>query len=356
MWRQPVFRCRALGHDPAVPGPPGAATISQETSLKITRRGALGATAAAFASTVLPVRAAGYPDRPVKIAVGFAAGGGADIIARMVGTQMGVQTGQSFLVEDKPGATGTIAATYVARSAADGYTLFLGSQSTMLVAPAIYPKLPFDPVKDFTPISMLVSMPMILAVHPSVPAHNMQELIALAKKGNLSYASAGAGGPQHVAGELFKAGLGLNITHVPYKGEAPALTDAVGGQVPMLFSNVPAITPYIQSGKLRAIAVTSLKRHPAFPDVPTVAESAKLPGYEVLTWYGLFAPAGTPPEVVKKLESEAIAALKSKEMGAKVSAQGFTIVGSTSSQFSALMKDQVPRMAKLIKAANVRVD
>jgi tripartite-type tricarboxylate transporter receptor subunit TctC len=324
--------------------------------LKITRRGALGATAAALASAVLPVRAAGYPDKPVKIAVGFAAGGGADIIARIVGTQMAMQTKETFVVDNKPGATGTIAATFVARSAADGYTIFLGSQSTMLVAPNIYPKLQFDPVKDFTPISMLVSMPMILAVHPSVPAHNMQELIALAKKSKLSYASAGAGGPQHVAGELFKTELGLDITHVPYKGEAPALTDAVGGQVPVLFSNVPAIKPYIQAGKLRAIAVTSLKRHPEFPDVPTIAESAKLPDFEVLTWYGLFAPAGTPADVVKKLEAEAIAAMKNKDTAAKVSGQGFTIVASTSAQFTDLMKAQVPRMAKLIKAANIHAD
>ena len=324
--------------------------------MTMTRRTALGAAAAALATATLPVRAAGFPDKPVKVAVGFAAGGGADIIARLVGNQMGIQTGQSFVVDNKPGATGTIAATYVAKSPADGYTIFLGSQSTMLVAPAIYPKLQFDPVKDFTPISMLVSMPMILAVHPSVPAKNMQELIALAKKGGLAYASAGAGGPQHVAGELFKTGLGLDITHIPYKGEAPALTDAVGGQVPVLFSNVPAVTPYIQSGKLRAIAVTSLKRHPAFPDVPTIAESAKLPDFEVLTWYGLFAPAGTPADVVKKLESEAVAALKSRELSAKVEEQGFTIVASSSQQFSDLMKAQVPRMAKLIQSAHIRAD
>ena len=320
------------------------------------RRAFLGAATAALAAAALPVHAAGFPDKPVKIAVGFAAGGGADIIARMVGTQMGAQTNQSFIVDNKPGATGTIAATYVARSAADGYTIFLGSQSTMLVAPAIYPKLQFDSVKDFTPISMLVSMPMVLAVHPSVPAKNMQELIALAKKSKLSYASAGAGGPQHVAGELFKTELGLDITHVPYKGEAPALTDAVGGQVPILFSNVPAITPYIQAGKLRAIAVTSLKRHPAFPDVPTIAESAKLPDFEVLTWYGLFAPAGTPADVVKKLEAEAMAAMKNKDTAARVSGQGFTIVASTSAQFTDLMKAQVPRMAKLIQAAHIRAD
>src|SRR6478735_7951526 len=197
MWRHPVDRAARLAEDRAEPK-------TRRLGMNMNRRTALGAAAAALASAALPVRAAAYPDKPVKIAVGFAAGGGADIIARMVGTQMGAQTGQSFLVDDKPGATGTIAATYVARSAADGYTIFLGSQSTMLVAPAIYPTLQFDPVKDFTPISMLVSMPMILAVHPSVPAKNMQELIALAKKGKLSYASAGAGGPQHVAGELLK--------------------------------------------------------------------------------------------------------------------------------------------------------
>jgi tripartite-type tricarboxylate transporter receptor subunit TctC len=330
--------------------------IPRRPKLNRDRRTFLCATAALAAAAALPVHAAGFPDKPVKIVVGFAAGGGADIIARQVGTQMGVQTKESFIVDNKPGATGTIAATFVAKSPADGYTLFLGSQSTMLVAPAIYPKLQFDPVKDFTPVSMLVSMPMILAVHPSVPAKNMQELIALAKKGGLSYASAGAGGPQHTAGELFKTGLGLDITHIPYKGEAPALTDAVGGQVPVLFSNLPAVTPYIQSGKLRAIAITSLKRHPAFPDLPTIAESAKLPDFEVLTWYGLFAPAGTPAEVVKKLETEAIAALKSKDLAGKVTDQGFTVVGSTSQQFTDLMKAQVPRWAKLVKDAHIRAD
>lgn len=324
--------------------------------MHFTRRALCAATAAALAATALPALAAGLPDKPVKIVVGFAAGGGADIIARQVGTQMGVQVGQSFIVENTPGATGTIAASFVAKAPADGTTVFLGSQSTMLVAPAIYPKLAFDPLKDFTPVSMLVSMPMILAVHPSVPAKNMQELIALAKQGRLSYASAGAGGPQHVAGELFKAGLGLDITHVPYKGEAPALTDAVGGQVPVLFSNVPAITPYLQAGKLRAIAVTSLKRHPAFPDVPTIAESAQLPEFEVLTWYGLFAPAGTPAEAVKKLQDEAVHAVRSKELSAKLAGQGFTIVGSSSQQFTELMKAQVPRMEKLIRAANIRAD
>ena len=322
------------------------------------RRTFLHAATAALAAAALPAHAAGFPDKPVKIAVGFAAGGGADIIARQVGTQIGAQVGQSFLVDNKPGATGTIAASFVAKSAPDGYTLFLGSQSTMLVAPAIYPKLSFDPVKDFQPITMLVSMPMVLVVHPSVPAKNVQELIALARsdKGGLAYASAGAGGPQHVAGELFASLAGLKLTHIPYKGEAPALTDAIGGQVPVMFSNLPAVMPYVQSGKLRALAISSARRHPAYPDLPTVAEAAKLPDFEVLTWYGLFAPAGTRADVAKKLETEAIAALKSRELSGKLADQGFTVVGSTSQQFTAFMRSEVPRWGKLIKDANIRAD
>jgi tripartite-type tricarboxylate transporter receptor subunit TctC len=324
--------------------------------LNFRRRTLLCVSAASLAAAALAAHAAGFPDKPVKITVGFAAGGGADIVARQLGTQMGAQLGQSFLVENKPGATGTIAATAVAKSPADGYTLFLGSQSTMLVAPAIYPKLQFDPVKDFTPVSMLVSMPMLLVVHPSVPAKNVQELIALAKKGDMAYASAGSGGPQHTAGELFANLAKIKLTHIPYKGEAPALTDAIGGQVPVMFSNLPAVMPYVKAGKLRALAISSAKRHPEYPDLPTVAEAAKLPEFEVLTWYGVFAPAGTPPEVAKKLETEAIAALKSKELSGKLADQGFTVVGSTSQQFAAFMKSEVPRWAKLIKDANIRAD
>jgi tripartite-type tricarboxylate transporter receptor subunit TctC len=324
--------------------------------LTFTRRTVLAASAAALAAAALAAHAAGFPDKPVRIAVGFAAGGGADIVARQLGNQMGAQVGQSFIVENKPGATGTIAASFVAKSPADGHTLFLGSQSTMLVAPAIYPKLQFDPVQDFTPVSMLVSMPMLLVVHPSVPAKTVQELIELAKKGDLSYASAGAGGPQHTAGELFANLAKVKLTHIPYKGEAPALTDAIGGQVPVMFSNLPAVMPYVKAGKLRALAVSSARRHPELPDLPTVAEAAKLPGFEVLTWYGVFAPAGTPPAVVKKLETEAIAALKSKELSGKLADQGFTVVGSTSQQFAAFMKSEVPRWSKLIKDANIRAD
>jgi tripartite-type tricarboxylate transporter receptor subunit TctC len=327
----------------------------EEFAMTFTRRDALAAGAGLLGAMTLPARAAAFPDKPIKMVVGFAAGGGADIIAREVGAQMGTQMKESVIVENKPGATGTIAATYVAHSPADGYTVFLGSQSTMLVAPAIYPKLQFDPVKDFIPVSMLVSMPMILVVNPAVPVKNMKELMALARsKPGLPYASAGAGGPQHVAGELFGNQGHLQLTHVPYKGEAPAITDCIGGQVPMMFSNLPTIMPYIQAGKVRPIAISSLKRDPSLPQIPTVAESAGIPGFEVLTWYALFAPAGTPAAVTKRIQDEAIAALKTKELSAKLAQQGFTIVGSDQQQFTNMIRTEVPRWNKLVKEANIK--
>lgn len=323
--------------------------------MSLTRREALSAGAGLLGAMTLPARAAAYPDKPIKMVVGFAAGGGADIIARQVGVQMGNQMKQSFIVENKPGATGTIAATYVARSQNDGYTIFLGSQSTMLVAPAIYPKLQFDPVKDFIPVSMLVSMPMILVVNPSVPVKNMKDLIALAKaKPGLPYASAGAGGPQHVAGELFGNQAHLKLTHIPYKGEAPALADCIGGQVPVMFSNLPTVMPHIKAGKLRAIAISSKQRHPSYPDIPTVAETAGIPDFEVLTWYALFAPAGTPADVAKRIQDEAIAALKNKELAAKLAEEGFTVVGSNMQQFGSFIKTEVPRWNKLVKEADIK--
>jgi tripartite-type tricarboxylate transporter receptor subunit TctC len=328
---------------------------NEEFPMTFTRRDALTAGAGLLGAMTLPARAAAYPDKPVKMVVGFAAGGGADIIAREVGLQMGNQMKESIIVENKPGATGTIAATYVARSQPDGYTLFLGSQSTMLVAPAIYPKLQFDPVKDFIPVSMLVSMPMILVVNPAVPVKNMKELLALARsKPGLPYASAGSGGPQHVAGELFGNQAHVKLTHVPYKGEAPALADCMGGQVPMMFSNLPTVMPYIQAGKLRPIAISSLKRDPSHPDIPTVAESAALPGFEVLTWYALFAPAGTPAAVTRRIQDEAITALRTRELSAKLADQGFTVVGSSQQQFTNVIKTEVPRWNKLVKEANIK--
>ncbi len=326
--------------------------------MTLSRRTAVQALGSLLIGALVPPALAGpFPDKPVKITVGFAPGGGADIVARQLSAKIGEMSGHQFIVDNKAGATGTIAAAGVAKSAADGYTLMLASQSTMVVAPGIYPKLPFDPVRDFSPITLLVSMPLVLVVNAGAPARSVQELMAAARadKGGLVYASAGLGGPQHVAGELF-GNLGrFKLVHVPYKGEATALADVIGGQVPAMFANLPAVMPHVLSGKLRALAISSAKRHPSLPDLPTVAESG-LAGFDVLTWYGLFAPAGTPDAVLRSLHDDAVKALNSKEISARFAEQGFTLIGNSPEQFSAFIKAEVPRWARLIKDANIHAE
>ncbi|MFJ4291032.1 Bug family tripartite tricarboxylate transporter substrate binding protein [Cupriavidus sp. NPDC089707] len=297
-----------------------------------------------------------YPSKTIRIVVGFAPGGGADIVARQIGAQLSKQMGQPVIVENRPGATGTIAATNVSQSSADGYSLMLASQSTMVIAPSMYARLPFDPIKDFKPVTQLVSMPLVMVVHPSVPAGSVREVIELVRAGKLaSYASSGPGGPQHIAGELFNTMSGIKLTHVPYKGESAALTDVIAGTVPVMFANVPVVAPFIKSGKLKAIAVSSLSRAPGLPNVPTVSE-AGLRNFEVLTWYGLFAPANTPSAVVQKLSDEATVALKQPELRAKFAEQGLSILGTTPAQFGKFMTAEVPKWAGVVKAANIQAE
>ncbi len=322
-----------------------------------TRRTALFAAGSLLIGASPSAFAGPFPDRPVKLTVGFAPGGGADIVARQLGAKIGEQSGHQYIVDNRTGATGTIAAAAVAKSPADGYTLMLASQSTMVVAPGIYPKLPFDPVKDFTPVTLLVSMPLVLVVNPNVAAKTVQELMALARsdKAGLAYASAGLGGPQHVAGELFGSMGKFKLVHVPYKGEATALADVIGGQVPAMFANLPAVMPHVQSGKLRALAISSAGRHPAHPALPTLAESG-LPGFDVLTWYGIFAPAGTPEATIRILHDDAVKALNAPDIAAKFTDQGFTLIGNTPQQFTAFIKAEVPRWARLIQEANIHAE
>ena len=310
----------------------------------------------AAAAIALPAQAGDYPERPIRIVVGFAPGGGADIVARQIGNQLSVQMGQPVIVENRPGATGTIAATNVATSGADGYSMMLASQSTMVIAPSMYPKLAFDPIKDFTPVTQLVSMPLVLVVHPSVPANTIKELVALAKSGKVtSFASSGSGGPQHIAGELFNMKGGVKLTHVPYKGESSALTDVVSGMVPVMFANLPVVAGFIKSGKVKTIAISSLARSPSLPNVPTVAESG-FPNFEVLTWYGLFAPKNTPKPVIGRLNSEVDLALKNPELRSKFADQGLTVVGSNTDQFSAFMKTELPKWSTIVRGAAIRPD
>lgn len=298
-----------------------------------------------------------YPSKPVKVLVGFSPGGAVDNVARLVTQGMGKSMGGSFYVENRPGATGIIAAEQAAKAPPDGYSLLVATQSTMVVAPSIYKKMKIDPVDDFTPISLIASVPLVLVVEPSLPVKNVQELIAYAKRqnGGMSYASSGQGGPQHVATELFASMAKVNMVHIPYKGEANAISDLLGKQVPVMFGNLPSLLPHIKSGKVRALAVSSLQRSSAAPDIPTVAESG-LPGFEALTWFGLFAPAGMPQPLVERLNAEVKKSLASPEVRAKLDQQGLTAVGGTSAELKTYMKQEVPKWGNLLRNANIKAE
>jgi len=296
-----------------------------------------------------------YPSRPTTLMVGFSAGGAVDLVARQLGQALGTAFGQTYVIENRAGATGTIAAENVARAKPDGYTLLLGTQSTMVVAPSMYPNLRFDPIKDFVPVSLVASVPLALVVHPSLPLHSVQDVIQYAKdkKGELAYASSGLGGPQHVAMELFNAMAGTQMVHIPYKGEANAITDLLGNQVPLMFSNLPTLLPHIRSGKLRGIAVSSLERAPSAPELPTVAESG-LPGFEALTWFGLYAPAGTPPEAIAKLEQGVKQALEDPQLRAKMGEQGMKLEGRGSAAFREYMQSESVKWGGLIRKSGIK--
>jgi tripartite-type tricarboxylate transporter receptor subunit TctC len=324
-----------------------------------TRRSLMLALAAAGCAWTCAAAAANdvYPAKPVRLLVGFSAGGAVDNVARQLGQALTTRLGQPFVVENKPGATGTIAAEVTAKSPADGYTLLLGTQSTMVVAPGLYPKLNFKPLEDFVPISLVASVPLALVVHPSLPVKNVKELIALArsKNGGLMYASSGQGGPQHVASELLASMAGVEMVHVPYKGEANALNDLLGNQVPIMFGNLPTLLPHIRSGKVKVLAVSSLQRAEAAPDIPTIAESG-LPGFEALTWFGLYAPAGTPRPVVDRLVTAVTQSLADPVIKSKLRAQGLTIVGNNPDQFRAYMKTEMVKWGKLIETAHIKAE
>lgn len=298
-----------------------------------------------------------YPSKPVKVIVGFSAGGAVDNVARLLSQSMGKSMGASFYVDNRPGATGIIAAEQAAKAPADGYNLLVATQSTMVVAPSIYPKMKVDPVADFTPIALLASVPMVLVVNPALPVKNVQELIAYAKtkKDGVSYGSSGQGGPQHVAAELFASMAKVNMVHVPYKGEANAISDLLGNQIPVMFGNLPSLLPHIKSGKLRAIAVSSLTRSSAAPDIPTVAESG-LPGFEALTWFGMFVPTGTPQPIVDRLNAEVKKSLAAPDVHAKLAQQGLTPGGGTSAELKAYMQREVPKWAGLLRNANIKAE
>lgn len=327
------------------------------------RRFLYTAVATAVASTALlwlnPAQAADdYPTKqPVRVMVGFSAGGAVDNVARQLGEALSKRLGQTFVIENQAGATGTIAAETAARARADGYTLLVATQSTMVVAPRMYPKLKLQPMKDLKPIALVGSVPLALVAHPSVPVKTVQDVVELAKKedGNLVYASSGAGGPQHLAAELFASLAGVKMVHVPYKGEANAIADLLGNHVPLMFSNLPTLLPYIQSGQLRGIAVSGQARAASAPDLPTVAE-AGLPGFDAETWFALFAPANTPDAVTDQLGAAVADALQDPALQASLATQGLTINALRGDALVAYMQEQETQLGKVVETAGIKAD
>ena len=308
------------------------------------------------AAVAQPANAQSYPNRPVRIIVPWPPGGGTDIFARAISEKLQQYLGQPFPVENRPGVAGNIGATTVARSAPDGYTIMIAT-ITLATNPALYTSLDFDATKDLAGITLIAGVPHMLVVNPAVPAKTVKELIALAKQkpGKLTYASAGVGSPFQIAAELFKQKAGVNILHVPYKGGGPAVADVIGDHVDMTFANLLAVLPQARAGRVRALAVTSGKRSSAAPEVPTMAE-AGLSGYEFTSWFGAFAPAGTPRPVVNKLNAAIVKALKSPEVSAQLSQQGADLIANSPEEFDAYLKSETKKWGAVIKAAGIRAN
>lgn len=315
--------------------------------------------ASLVAALVLPALAQDpFPSKPVRMVVGYAPGGGTDVMARLISARMTEHMGQSVFVENRPGASGILAAGQVAKSPADGYTLMMGVISLNAIQPSLQANLPFDPVKDFAPVALAASVPHFIVVPPSFEVKSVKELIAYAKAnpGKISYPSAGTGTTPHVAGEMFCSMTGTQMVHVPYKSSGQSMPDLLAGRLQVGFDTLPVTATHVRNGKLRALAVTSAKRLADFPDVPTV-EEAGVPGYRFSTWYGVFAPGGTPAPIVNKLHAEILHALASPEIKAKFAEMGADdTVTRTPEEFAALVRADIARFAKVVKEANIKIE
>jgi tripartite-type tricarboxylate transporter receptor subunit TctC len=316
---------------------------------------------AVFSAAILSGVGAGafaqaYPNRPIHIVAPFPAGGGYDFLARLIGQEMGKTLGQPVVVENKSGANGNIGTDFVAKAAPDGYTLLMGGNSPLAMNVGLYPKLPYDPIKDFEPISRIATQPNLLAVHPKVPVASLAELIQFAKAnpGKLTYASNGNGSPQHLAAEQLKRMAGIDMLHVPYKGAAPNMSALLAGEVSLAFNIILLPLPHVQAGKLTGLAVASSKRSPLAPNIPTMTEL----GYpiDIDTWYGLLAPAGTPKDIVAKLNAETVRVLNLAELKDRTRSQGIELAGSTPDEFAAFMKADIAKWAQAIREMHITID
>jgi len=313
--------------------------------------------AAAMACAAIGGWAQPYPAKPIRIIVPFPAGGTADIMARVVGQKMTETWGQQVLIDNRSGAGGNIAADLAAKSAPDGYTLFLCTVGTHAVHQTLYEKLPFDPIKDFSAVAYIAGVPNVVVVHPSIPVKSVKELIAFikARPGRINFGSSGTGSSVHMSGEMLKVMAGLDMTHIPYKGNPQAVTDLMAGQIELMITNMPSVIPYIQSGRLRALAVTTKARSPALPDLPTM-EEAGLAGYESSAWFGLVSPAAVPRDIVGKLNAEVMRIVGIEDVKRNLASQGAYPLAMTPGEFGAFMKAETAKWAKIVKASGARAD
>jgi tripartite-type tricarboxylate transporter receptor subunit TctC len=322
------------------------------------RRKALLAATAALLSGALPAaHAQGFPSKPIRLICPFPPAGAVDIASRAIATELARALGVPVSVDNKPGAGGNIGGAEAARAAPDGSTIFMTTSGISAINPTLYTKMPFDPNRDLVPISVLVSLSNVLVVHPSVKAQSVAELIAMArdKPGTMTFASSGSGTSVHMSAEMFKVLTRTDIAHIPYKGSAPAVTDLLGGQVMMMFDNIPSALPHIKAGKLRALATTGARRDPALPDLPTVAE-AGVAGYESGVWFGLMAPAGTPKEVIARLAAESAKATRAPEFVKRMGELGYNIIGSTPEEMAELVKVEQQRWTPVVKASGAKAE
>lgn len=322
------------------------------------RRRLLKASGAALATWALPfaVIADNYPSKPIRLIVPYPPGGPTDVLGRIVAARLGEKLGQPLVVENRPGASGMIGAGQVASAPGDGYTLLVNA-SIHVINPSLYAQTKYDAIADFAPISNIADVPLVLVVSPKLPVRTVKELIAQAKAANppLSFASSGNGAAPHLAGEAFKIAAGVDMLHVPYKGSSPALTDLIGSQVQLMFDSLPSSLPFVKAGTLRAVAVTTGRRIPALPDVPTIAESG-LPGFDISTWYGMWAPASTPKDLVQRLSSEIAAIVRQPEVREQLAALGADPVGNTPDQFAAFTKSELAKWAAIVKRSGAKVE
>lgn len=316
-----------------------------------------GASALVLGAATAPVHAQqDYPNKPIRLVVPFTPGGVTDTGARVVAERLGARLGQQVVIDNKPGASGNIGTQIVAAAAPDGYTLVLGFDGTMVINPHVFSKVPFDTVKDFVPVSKIGDAVLIIVTHPSVPVKTLPELIAYSKSnpGGLSYGSSGTGGTPHVAAEMLKVKTGAAFVHVPYKGGGQALTDVVGGQLPMLYTAVAGALPFVEKGQVRAIAISSAQRLPSLPNVPTVAET--VPGFEASSWIGILAPAKTPKVIVDRVQKELNAVVNEPEIKERLAKLGITSVGNSSAEFGLQIQADLKKYAEVVKAAGIKVD